>query len=98
MYIKIHKTATRDIIAICDKDLIGKTLTDGNLNLEISERFYKGKEFSEKEATDIVKEGKRKSSIFNILGKKSIDFALKNGIIEKENIIKIKDIPHAQSI
>ncbi|MBI2672956.1 DUF424 family protein [Candidatus Woesearchaeota archaeon] len=98
MNIKIHKTETRDIIAICDKDLIGKTLTDGNLHLEVSERFYKGKEISEAAAVDIIREGKRRSSIFNILGKRSVDFALKNGIIDKENIIKIKDIPHAQSI
>ncbi len=99
MYLKIHKSQDRDIIAICDSNLIGKKFSDkSGLYLDVSEGFYRGKEVSEEEAFKVVKEGKNNSSIFNIVGKKSIDFALKNGIIEKENIVKINNIPHAQSI
>ena len=38
----------------------------------------------------------KKAETLNIVGKRSINLALKNGIIIKENVIKIKGIPHAQ--
>lgn len=99
MYIKIHKNQARDIITICDSDLIGKKFSDKyGLHIDVSERFYKGKKVSKEEAFNVVKEGKNNLSIFNIVGKKSIDFALKNGAIEKDNMVIIKKIPHAQSI
>ncbi|MBW3021298.1 DUF424 family protein, partial [Candidatus Woesearchaeota archaeon] len=34
--------------------------------------------------------------ILNIVGKESIEFALKNKLIEKENILEISGIPFAQ--
>ena len=31
----------------------------------------------------------------NIVGKDSINFCIKNKIVDKENILKIKNVPHA---
>ena len=36
------------------------------------------------------------ADIINIVGKESINFAIKAGIISKINVIKIAGIPHAQ--
>jgi len=33
MYLKIHEQQGKKIIAVCDKELIGKILTDGNAYL-----------------------------------------------------------------
>ena len=94
MYLKIHKAGdNRFVAAICDEDLIGKVLEDGKIYLEVSEHFYKGKILSEDE---ILKEIKDIPSI-NIVGKKSIDFAIKHNIIKKESIIIIKGVPHGQA-
>ncbi|MBI2667582.1 DUF424 family protein [Candidatus Woesearchaeota archaeon] len=90
--VKIHKSQDRDIAAVCDEDLINKKFEDKNFRLDVSEEFYKGKKMNEDEALDVMK----KAEILNIVGKKSINLALKNGIIIKEHIIKIKGIPHAQ--
>jgi len=43
---------------------------------------------------DLIKD----SYILNIVGEKSVDFALKLGVVDKKNIIKIKNIPHVQAI
>mgnify|MGYP001602783022 FL=1 len=47
----------------------------------------------EKQVVGIIKD----AGNVNLMGKKSIELGLKAGIIEKENIIKIKGVPHAQS-
>jgi len=94
MYLKIHKTGTREIVALCDEDLIGKTLEEKNFQLKISERFYKGEELSEDKIIDILKS----ESNVNIVGENSIKLALKAGIISEESIIKIKGVPHAQCV
>ncbi len=92
MYVKIHKSNDRYIVAICDEDLIGKEISEGDLNLNITERFYKGDIKSDEEITKIMKE----SLNLNIIGNDSIKLALDNGIIEKDSIIKIGGVPHAQ--
>ena len=46
--VKIHqdfRKKERQVFAICDSNLIGKTLNDGKHKIEITERFYKGIEF-----------------------------------------------------
>ena len=94
MYIKIHKAGPdREVVALCDKELIGKKLSEGNIELNVSEKFYKGEELPEDEMAEIMKNAKN----VNILGKKSIAFAMKLGIITKENIIPIQGVPHAYS-
>jgi len=92
IYVKIHKSRDRTIIAICDKDLIGKKIKTKDLEIDVTERFYKGEELTEKEIIKLLKEAEN----INILGKESVDFAIKNKIIRKDSVILIKDVPHAQ--
>ena len=94
MYIKIHDDGNgRTVVALCDKDLIGKKLSEGNIEINVSERFYKGEELPEDKMADILKN----ASNVNILGEKSIAFAIKIGVITEENIIMIQGVPHAYS-
>ena len=94
MYIKIHKKLGREVIAVCDEDLIGKVLDDGEIHFIISEGFYKGEIKTEKEAEEILVNAVN----INLVGRESITLALKLKIIEEESIIKIKGVPHAQSL
>lgn len=98
MYIKVHTTGerygNRYVVAVCDEDLIGKRLKDKNYDITVSERFYKGYKLDEKRLIIILKEAIN----VNIIGKKSVEAGIKAGIITKENVIKIKGVPHAQSV
>tara|TARA_Y100000310_G_scaffold159627_1_gene159269 strand:- start:30407 stop:30691 length:285 start_codon:yes stop_codon:yes gene_type:complete len=94
MYVKIHRTKDQEIIAICDEDLLGKKFEEGRLMLDVKESFYKGEKKTDEETLEIMK----KADILNIVGKKSINLAIKNKIISKDHIIKIKGIPHAQLV
>jgi len=92
MFIKIHKTGQKEILAVCDEDIIGKKFEQGDLCIEVSEVFYKDKKVDKKELEDLLKYYDN----INIVGKDSIKIALELGIIEKESIIQIKGIPHVQ--
>ena len=102
MLVKIHerkifsggREQIRRIIAICDKELLGKVFTEGErvLDLKIYKSFYDGDKLAEEEIIEIIKSAVNA----NIVGKKSINLASKAIKIEKKNIKKIAGIPHLQ--
>ena len=94
MQIKIQKSY-REIVAICDSELLGKRFEEGKFQLDIKESFYKGEEKSKQEALDILKKMSIEDATFNIVGKESVDTAIKAGIISKQGIKKIQGIPFA---
>jgi hypothetical protein len=96
MYLKIHKPQNiRPVVALCDSELLGKKFDDGKRQLDIRENFYKGDKVNEEQAINIIKIQSVEDASFNIVGKKSIDVAIKAGIITKEGAAKIRNIPFA---
>ncbi len=96
-YINIIHTY-RDVVAICDKDLIGKVFEEGKVQLNIKESFYKGttgREVSEAELLKIINNLSREDATFNIVGKRAIATALKAGLIEEEGIKQVQGVPFA---
>src|SRR3989344_5322686 len=69
MLVKIHKSY-RDVVAICDKELMGKSFEKGNAILEVKENFYNGDEVDEKKALSIMQFHIKEDATFNIVGKK----------------------------
>lgn len=92
--IKVHDSAGKQILAVADKELIGKKFEEGETCLEITESFYKGEEKTEEETIKAMKN----AANINLVGKKAIALGIKAGIITKDSVIKIKEIPHAISI
>jgi len=93
-YIKIHKSY-RNVIAICDSELIGKYFENGNFQLDVKESFYRGDKVNEEKLREIISEQLKEDSTFNIVGENSVKIALKSGIISKQGIKKISGIPFA---
>ena len=83
----------RYVVAVCDKELLGKVFESGKFQLDVKESFYKGKEVSEEELLEIIRKMSREDATFNIVGKKSINMALKAEIITQEGIKRIKGVP-----
>lgn len=94
MLIKIHKSY-RDVLAICDSELLGKKFEEGKFQLDVKENFFSGKEVSEEEAIEIMCAMAIEDATFNIIGKNSVNAALKSGVISESGIRKIKGIPYA---
>jgi len=94
MFIKIH-SSYRDVVAICDSELIGKKFETGKSQLDIKEDFFKGEEKSEREILEIMKNLEKEDATFNIIGEKAVNTALKAGIITREGIKEVSGIPFA---
>ena len=93
MLVKIHKSY-RDIAAVCDSELLGKKFEQGKFVLNITD-FYNGEEISEQELIGLMKDLAAEDMTFNIIGEQSCKCALKAGIISKEGIKKVQNIPFA---
>lgn len=94
MYMKKYETDGQTIVAVCDKNIIGKKFREGNLVLKVEEFFYKGDDASEEE----VKKALSCATIANISGKESIACAVECGCIDPDSVILIEGIPHAQMV
>ena len=94
LLVKIHGSY-RKIVAMCDSNLLGKKFEEGNLQLEINEHFYEGKEMSEEEIEKLISVLENESPSYNIVGEKSIELFLKRNLILKEGVKKISGVPYA---
>lgn len=93
-YLKIHSSEERTVIGICDEEIIGKVFEDGELRLEISERFYKGElvEF------EIIQQEIAKGNNFNIVGNNIIKELMDNDLIDKDSVKQISGISYTMVI
>ncbi len=91
---KVFQTKFDILVAICDKEILGKKMKFKELKIKIDENFYKGVEINEKVALNLIK----KATIVNLFGKNIVNLALGKGFVKKDNIIKIEGYPHAQII
>ena len=91
---KIHKSY-RNTISICDLELYGKKFVEGIKQLDLTGRFYEGEKISIEESWSRVLDWAIEDATFNIVGNESISTALEAGIITKQGIITIDNIPIA---
>ncbi len=92
MYAKKHEFEYKIILAVCDKEHVGKTFEEGELSFTASEKFYKGNEITPKELEELLNE----ADSVNLFGEKCVTIAEKKGLISEKSIKKIKGIKHAQ--
>ncbi len=92
MIAKKHESDYNTILAVCDKEHIGKTFEEGNICFTASQRFYGGETVSENELVEMIKE----ANSVNLFGNKCVEIAEKNGLVSEKQIIKISGVKHAQ--
>ncbi len=92
--IKIHRSY-RTVVGICDASLIGKKFEENERQLDLRENFYKEKEVQIDEAVRIIGIQAVEDATFNIVGKNSIQAAIKAGIIREKEVDSIQGIPFA---
>ncbi|MDI3539438.1 MAG: uncharacterized protein PWR29_1695 [Methanolobus sp.] len=92
MYLKIHKAGESVIVAVCDRELLGKSLREGNINVTISEEFYKGDLVSEDDVMAVI----TKAGNVNLFGDKVVSCAVKCGVVDPSSVKIIDGVAHAQ--
>ncbi len=84
--IKYHET---QIINICDLNILGKEINQGDFTINISREYYYSEEIADEAAIKILKS----SSIINLVGKDIVDLALSLNLAKKNSIKTIESIP-----
>jgi hypothetical protein len=90
--VKIHLYRGQMIIAICDSELIGRTLDNKGVPFNVTESFYGGPSIGAEDLARLLKEGGN----MNILGERCMAEAVKSGIVNTEQIILVEGVPHVQ--
>ena len=91
---KIYKQGTDILIGACDEELIGKKFREGKLQIDVSKEFYDGERIS----MEVLKKYLKNATIANLVGEKTVNCAIKLGVVDLECVMKIKDVPHAQMV
>jgi hypothetical protein len=82
------------LLAICDTEIIGKTLREGQIVFHVKEEFYKGTKVDVEEAVAMIEN----SNIVNMVGKNVVRKAIDEGYVHPEAVLNIGDVPHAQIV
>ncbi len=87
--IKLTDYQKNPILNICDADLLGKKITEKELEVHISKSYYGEKIVEKEEAKTLLKN----SSIINMVGKEIVSLSTSLGIGSEDGIKEIDGVP-----
>ncbi len=93
-YVKLKKVGRNVLLAICDTEVLGKTLVEGKIVFRVREEFYKGVMVSIDEAICMIDN----STIVNMVGEDVVRRAMEKGYVHPEAVLRIDGVPHAQIV
>jgi uncharacterized protein len=94
VYVNLKQVGRNVLLAICDCELLGRTLREGKIVFQVKDEFYNGRKASVEEAIGMI----NNSTIVNLVGKCCVEKAIAEGYVHPEAVLKIEGIPHAQII
>ena len=87
--VKVSNYQKNTMLNICDVELLGKQISQDELNMKISESYYGEKLVDKEEAKSLL----QNSSIINMVGKEIVSLSIELGIGTESGIKTISDIP-----
>jgi hypothetical protein len=94
VYMNLKKEGRNVLLAICDCEVLGKTLCEGKIIFHVKEDFYRGTKVNVDEAMSMIEN----STIVNMIGRNVVGKALAKGYVHPEAILDIQGVPHAQIV
>jgi len=91
---QIYDHGDEVLLAACDDDVLGRTLQNGDINLEVKESFYAGQKIE----LDRLKKEFKRSTIANLVGEKVVNAAIEEGFGREEDLMMIEEVPHLQIV
>jgi hypothetical protein len=90
---KLHKSINEILLAACDMDLLGKSITlENGAVITFSKDFYNGGEIGIVELAKMA----NNCTTANFFGKETINALIKAGVIEENGVIDLAGVPHSQ--
>jgi len=92
--IKMYKQGNDLVIGACDEELLGKRFSEGKFQIDVTKKFYEGERITLKTLERFLLD----ATIANLVGKQTVDCAIRLGLVDPDCILNIKGIPHAQVV
>jgi hypothetical protein len=94
VYVKSTRQGRDTIVAVCDEEILGKTLKGAKVPFTVHEGFYKGTLGEVEEALGAM----RQATICNLVGKTIVEAAINCKMVHERAVIYFGNIPHAQIV
>ena len=87
----VRRIAWKDtaMVNVCDKELVGKTLTDGKVKMHLTGDFFSGDLLDGREVLKLLKG----SSIISLAGRRAVGLAVENKLGTREAVRMVEDVP-----
>ncbi len=80
------------LVAVADRELLGKTFEEGRISLTVTEEFYGGEPADEPTVVERI----TSAHVANIVGTRAVDLAVEAGLVDEENVLDVDGTRHAQ--
>ena len=94
MYVNLKQVGRNVLLAICDCEILGRTLRQGKIVFHVKEDFYNGGKGALDEAVSMI----QNSTIVNMVGKNCVGKAIEKGYVHPDAVLDIEGVPHAQIV
>ena len=91
---KRFQNGSETLLAIADNEILGKTFSEGILQLTVNRDFYCHETCNEEEAIELL----RDATNVNAVVAKIVDVMLQKKLVMPNAILMIQGVPHAQVI
>ena len=92
--LRVHERNGDVVVAACDYDILGEEYCEGKLVLSVPRSFYGDESVSMDTLNDFLP----KATIANLSGNRVVEHAMELGYIERDSILEVGGIKHAQLI
>ena len=94
VYVNLKQVGRNVLLAICDCEILGRTLRQGKVVFHVTEEFYNGGKVALDEAVSMI----QNSTIVNMVGKNCVGKAIEKGYVHPDGVLDIEGVPHAQIV
>lgn len=91
---KVYRVQKDTLLAVCDADIVGRVLDKDGLDIEIKENFYSDEKCGSRKIMWLSRE----ATIINAVGRNIVDLLIKEGLVDGNNVLKVKGVPMAQMV
>ena len=81
-HLRARRTEKEYLVSVCDENILGETLCDGEVEIYVNERFFRGELVS----IDKCLEELSKASNFNIFGTEIVNEAIKHRLVNELSV------------
>lgn len=92
--LRVYRRSGEVLLAACDKELVGRTMREGHMKLEVCPSFYEGEDADE----EMLLNRLRNASIANLVGERTVGIAIRHRLVDEGCVVRVEGVPHVQLV